>query len=496
MTLFDALDTSAPRALPKWAAPAAGLLVAGAVACLGCRLPPHNTFSWPELFGSAAERVLLVFVACATTVWALCLVRSDKRKPRVHPPILRTSLDATWLAPVTLLICENSAWAVAIAAVLVASTTKSFRSLLDRAGTTEAHEPLGPSFLGNAFSLPNPSLWHSRLSTAVCGALCAEGAAVAGFAGSSLVAAMFGGVSSAVWMCLFTAGEHPLNQEILILRDSPLRTVMTMALAIVITSVGLMPYLRHMHGYGGVGVPVTTRLRHEFSPRGRQQDRGSEKKSDGAVSDFAEAYSGIVLRPKKQTFTPLVAPAPILGGHSLGTSRSTNPLVVPFNGVYWFFEAPDIRPPTGSREAHGSPELWNVRSTDQHPLSMEVHQNLGILIGLDCCSRIQVAIRNTDRYPETVSLELILTDTSLPTKPSQSLGSVMVKSTRPWQLYGDRPPVSETLSFDMPAHSAIHHFDEVTIMFRLDPARADFGAKIGIERFVLVPRGGRIFPLQ
>jgi hypothetical protein len=65
----------------------------------------------------------------------------------------------------------------------------------------------------------------------------------------------------------------------------------------------------------------------------------------------------------------------------------------------------------------------------------------------------------------------------------------MVKSTRPWQLYGDRPPVSETLSFDMPVHSAIHHFDEVTIVFRLDPARADFGAKIDIERFVLVPRG-------
>jgi hypothetical protein len=489
MTLFVARDTSAPRTFPKWAAPAAGLLVAGAVASLGCRLPPHNTFSWPELFRSAAERVLLVFVACATTVWALCLVRSDKRKLRVHPPILRTSLDATWLAPLTLLICENSAWAVAIAAVLVASTTKSFRSLLDRAGTTESQEPLALSLLANAFSLPHPSPWHSKLSAAVCGALCAEGAAVAGFTGSWWVAAMFVGVSSAVWTWLFTAGEHTLDQEIRTLRNSPLRMVMTMALAVVITSAGLIPYLRHMHGYGAVGVPAASRLGHGVSPRAPQQDTRREKKSDGSVSDFAEAYSGIVLWPKKQTFTTLVAPAPILGGHSLGTSRSTNPLVVPFNGVYWFFKAPDIRPPRGSREAQGSPELLNIRSTDQHPVSMEAHQNLGTFIDLDCCSRIQVAIRNTDRYPETVSLELMLTDTSLPTKPSQSLGSVMVKSTRPWQLYGDRPPVSETLSFDMPAHSAIHHFDEVTIVFRLDPARADFGAKIGVERFVLVPRG-------
>jgi hypothetical protein len=407
----------------------------------------------------------------------------------VHPSILRTSLDATWLAPVTLLICENSAWAMAIAAILVASTTKSFRSLLDRADTTDSEEPLALSQLCNAFSLPRPSHWDSKLSAAVCVALCAEAAAAAGFAGSALVAAMLVGISSAVWTWLLTAGQHPLNQEIRSMRDSPLRMAMTMALAIVITAAALIPYLSHIHGFGGLGVPVASRLHHGFSPSERQEEMGRENKSDGSVSDFAKASPGIVLWPKKQTFTTLVAPAPVLAGQSLGTNRSTNPLVVPFNGVYWFFKAPDIRPPRGSRESHGSPELLNIRSTDQHPISMESHQNLGTLIALDCCSRIQVAIRNTDRYPETVSLELILTDTSLPRKPSQSLGSIMVKSTRPWQLYGDRPPVSETLSFDIPAQSAIHHFDEVTIVFRLDPARADFGAKIGIERFVLVPRG-------
>ena len=173
------------------------------------------------------------------------------------------------------------------------------------------------------------------------------------------------------------------------------------------------------------------------------------------MSDFGDAYSGIVLWAKQQTLTPLVAPAPVLGNYRLGISRSADPLVVPFSGVYWFFKAPDVRPPKGSREAHGSAELVTTRSTDRRPLSMEAHQNLGALIDLNCCSRIQVAIRNTDRYPETVSLELILTDTSLPKRPFQSLGGVMVKSTRPWRLYGDRPAVSETLTFAIPAHSMI-----------------------------------------
>jgi len=78
MNLFAALDISPPRPFPKWLAPAAGLLIAGAIACLCCRLPRHAVFSWPELFRSAAERVALVFVACSATVWFLALVRQAR----------------------------------------------------------------------------------------------------------------------------------------------------------------------------------------------------------------------------------------------------------------------------------------------------------------------------------------------------------------------------------------------------------------------------------
>jgi hypothetical protein len=73
-------------------------------------------------------------------------------------------------------------------------------------------------------------------------------------------------------------------------------------------------------------------------------------------------------------------------------------------------------------------------------LSMEAHENLGNMIELGGCSRIQVAIRNADHYPETVSLELVLINTRAPGKPAQSLGKVMVKSTRPWKLYDEPAP--------------------------------------------------------
>jgi hypothetical protein len=39
---------------------------------------------------------------------------------------------------------------------------------------------------------------------------------------------------------------------------------------------------------------------------------------------------------------------------------------------------------------------------------MEAHQKLEKSIDASCCSHIQLAVSNADRFPHTVSLELIL----------------------------------------------------------------------------------------
>jgi len=487
--MFNALPASAPEPIPKWSRPVAGLIAAAVTAYIWCPLPSRHVLSWAGLIGSAAERVLLLFLVSAATVWGFRLIRRDKGNVRECRLDLRASLNAAWLAPLALLIRENSAWAMAIAAVLVTSVTKSFRSLQDRPDKIDADEPLVLSLTRNASDLPDPWQPYWRLFREVFAALCAEVGVLVGFGGYTFTAVTLVGISFATWTWRFTTGECPRNQELRPSGESPLRAALALALAIILTAAGLTPYLRHMRGFGGIGVPVTSKMRRGFYQREQQGEVGREKASEGFASDVAEGHSGIVLWPKKQIHTTLVSPAPLLGNSLLSGSHSTNPLVIPFDGVYWFFRAPDVRPPRGSRELHGSPEMFNTRSTDRRPLSMEAHQNLGTLLDLGCCSTIQVAIRNADRYPETVSLELILTDASLPGKPSQSLGSIMVKSTQPWQVYGDRPPVAEILVFKVPANAAIRRFDDVTIVFRLDSARAELGAKIAIERLVLVPWG-------
>jgi hypothetical protein len=119
---------------------------------------------------------------------------------------------------------------------------------------------------------------------------------------------------------------------------------------------------------------------------------------------------------------------------------------------------------------------------------MEANQNFGTLIDLSCCRKIEVAISNADRYPGSVSLELLLVNTTLPGRPSQSLGSAAVKSIPPWRPNDDGMPIPETLAFAVPSVTSLHKFDEVKIRFHLDALRAETAAKIAIERFVFVPR--------
>lgn len=120
---------------------------------------------------------------------------------------------------------------------------------------------------------------------------------------------------------------------------------------------------------------------------------------------------------------------------------------------------------------------------------MVAKQNFGVSIDLKCCREIQLAINNADTYRWTVSIELILVDSTSPGKPSQSLGMSPVKSAPQWTIYGVRPRAQpEVLSFAIPANTTIRSFDEVTVRYQLDAPRTDTAAKVAIERFVLVPR--------
>jgi hypothetical protein len=205
---------------------------------------------------------------------------------------------------------------------------------------------------------------------------------------------------------------------------------------------------------------------------------------NSTLTDNSGEHTGIILLPEHEQHVTLVPPLPSLL-RDLFDTRHRNPMSIPFYGAYWFFKLPDTQPPPNSYVTHGTPTEMTFFAPDTRPLIMEAHQNLGKLINLTCCREIQIEIQNADRYPGTVSVELVLKNTREGQEGSVSLGSAPVTSTP-----GDPDLLmKETLTFPIPARSAINQFDELMIRFPRRKTRIFRSAKVAIVRFVLVPRG-------
>ena len=455
----------------------AALLFAAAVAAATCGLPSRRFLSWSELWGAAVIRVLTVSISAIIAAWAFSAL-SQLQSRRI---ITGTFLNAIWLAPLALLIREHSFWTIAIAAILAVFVTQTIRAF--------EPSPVGPEeallFSLRPDNLPLTFKRAPQLSTTA--ALSAQTGLLAAFAGYSFVAAVLVGIGFVAWTLSYSR-NMPFPHWLQSPSATESRSLLLETASFLVVLGALFPYLQSARGYGKFGISPGLH-RWVTAPTGNQRGRPVRvTHPDESALTASDGETGIILWPEKQAVTKLVAPTAV-ATTQIAKGRPSDPLVIPFNGVYWFFKAPDMQPPKTSRQAHVSPEKVDIRSTDRRPLSIEAHDHLGNLIDLNCCSRMQVAIRNADRYPETVSLELVLVNTSLPSRPAESLGRMIVKSTRPWNIYAKPAPTSETLNFAIPRRPTLQRFDEVKIVFRLDRARADAGAKIAIDHFVLVPRG-------
>ena len=201
-----------------------------------------------------------------------------------------------------------------------------------------------------------------------------------------------------------------------------------------------------------------------------------------------ETIPGVIMFPEEQKHVLLVPAVAVYEPQSIFGKTEMQPLTIPFYGTYWFFRYPNRRPPKTSIVIRGTPVKKSFRSTGLIPIKMEAHQNLGKLIAVSCCSKIQIAVLNTDHYPGTVHLELILVNSSAAGEPRQTLGMQTVESA-PGQISEEVRPMTETLTFPMPANPLIREFDEFSIRFERARFREDRSARVAIERFILIPHG-------
>jgi hypothetical protein len=195
-------------------------------------------------------------------------------------------------------------------------------------------------------------------------------------------------------------------------------------------------------------------------------------------------HQGILFWPESTSVTKLVVPPSLRSGGQSGNAPA-EPLNIPFAGVYWLFRHPDAAPPPLAVSLNGDLAKMRFTATDSTRLIMEAHQNLGKFIEASCCKEIQILIRNRDRIPETISLELFLVNTE--EKRRLSLGRDLVKSSVWIGSEGDSEK-HETLNFSLSKRQAFNRFDELVVNFVLSRVRHSMGARVAIDRFVLVAR--------
>jgi hypothetical protein len=210
-----------------------------------------------------------------------------------------------------------------------------------------------------------------------------------------------------------------------------------------------------------------------------------QEKSRPGNSAALSGYESIILWPVPEKKKLL---APTSSGTSPQAVRMTKPLVIRFDGPYWYFRPPREGPGLRAHVVHGTPLGVNIRSTDFVPLLMEARQSLGAPIPLACCREINVTIQNHDNIPGRIAIGILLTDSTSIGKPTLYLDQQPVLSTEPNNFSVKSSPVQEVLRFPVPNHARIDRFDELTVIFFPETERAKAAAKIAIQEFELIPR--------
>ena len=460
-------QTLAPVTLPLLGS----LLLTGAVAYLFCTLPARPSLTWLSLLGSAFLYVLLAAAVHALAVWAICRVFREHIEIPFRPLILGFWMAPAWLPLLVLLIKEHSIW-VAFVPPLISVFAALF--LMRWKSNVEKQAAAPDSDTLSLFQLREPpSLLRSVLPAALT-SIALQAGVVALLLGYPLKA---GGLFSLCAVLLLWALPIKSRTE-----EAPRRTQVSRRslitgslLVFLLTGVALIPFLRPS--------PLTEGLKRLL--RAPRVDALNSLPKINAKSRTYGGYSGFILILPPTPSKKIVPPAP--ASRTSFSSVRTAPTIIPFDGAYWYFKAPDRRPRVNARVVHGEPTKVNIHSTDLQGLKMEAHQYLGNPIEMSCCRVLRLAIQNADDRVGEISIEVLLTHTAGKGSFTQSLGTLVVPSSEGKHITLGRPPVDETLNFPIPPSAHGRQFDEITVAIKPSWERMLAGAHIAVQHFELVP---------
>lgn len=454
-----------------------GLLASWIAGCLLSRSAESHSFSLTALFVTS---VIYVSAVCLSGVAGACFFWTPSLTAFRSGSSLSLSMFAltgaagwVWIPSLVLLYRQDSNAVAPIAAIGAAILATGLRKVMPSAAAPFPHTalPLESSereLFAASLQTPPHSVHAYLLSIGIYAAFFEL------HNNSALVA------SALLALCAFSfAWQLTLAEESTVQRNrSKTRAVVRLARvalpAVLITMAVLLLAYRGPNGASATGAAFA---------RGAGFSSNREQRPHSVAQTVGiPVYESIILWPlseKKQIVAPLPAPTVFLA------SVTAKPLLIRFDGEYWYFQAPENRPGPNAHVAHGNPSALNIQSTNFIPLTMEAHQNFAPAIRLASCREIHVTIDNRDSRPGIINVALLLTDSTSRGKPTLYLGQQPVVTG---QTYLNSAAVLQTLRFPISASGNIRKFDEITVMFLPDGAHFGAGPKIAIREFQLLPR--------
>jgi hypothetical protein len=449
---------SSPLLLPMLGS----ILTVSVIATIFLVPPSRPTLSLPQLILGAACEIIIAACIHAVTVWCIWQLVREYVEPSAGMLVIHIWAAVVWLPLIATLGAERSVWISCFIPWAFANGI-TFLNLWTKLPAED--EP--PADLArDLFQHPAvPPLWRALLPYCITIFMVQAGLA-------SLVSRhRWSGTALLCAGLLLFLVRHPLVHGMAKSRRRFSRfSLLQTAVVFFLISTALTPYLQRAYGLRSLASLLKIPVPHSVAT------------IRPAISTH---YSGIILTlpPKPHPrIEPLAPPHPATYATAI-----LKPVVIPFDGAYWYFKRPDTRPRPNALVQRGDPIKASVRSTDYREIAMEAHQTLYTPLSGDCCHSIRIDLLNGDDRPGLIRIELLLKDTSAKPGSSLSLGTIAIPSSQLEHIPLDRPPVPESLRFQMPALAHGKRFDEITVVIKPSSSRALGGSKIAIRDFVLVP---------
>jgi hypothetical protein len=466
--VLEATHHRADSSVDLWSLVVTGCLSAAMITSLSSRLPESHTLSWTTILFRSVKYIALALAggAIGTSIPWFFL----KAKPSFSLASLSKIVAVGWIffPSILLFYRRQSPWMFLALTLATVAAAFSLRRLFTPSTEPNHRRPLD-RYTSNLPSLYGLPIAAFRPLRAFFIAISAQAALLLAIADRPFPAGLLLSICLSLLVWRWSALDTSAVKQF----AGASQSTLLCAFALILTVLALLPWISANAG----ALHEAHDASHKPLPPAHRSIAPDKPGSE---------YVGIILWPPPAKKTEITPPVP--HAYSLAIGGASKPVVIPFDGPYWYFKAPSKRPGPHAHVAHGKATDVSVSSSDWAPLLMEAHQNLGPSVDLSCCSEIDIAITNADIRPGRIALGLRLSDSRSIGKPSKDLGERIILSSEAASIPLNRQPVKETLRFPISRSRTMHQFDAVTIVFLPAKERARGGAKVSIQSFTLIPR--------